>query len=68
MDGLIALANDFQLALVEDAAESLGSFYQGRHTGTMGRVGSLSFNGNKIVTCGGGRALLTNDTALAADA
>lgn len=65
MDGLIALANDFQLALVEDAAESLGSFYQGRHTGTMGRVGSLSFNGNKIVTCGGGGALLTNDIALA---
>jgi perosamine synthetase len=65
MDGLTALANDFHLVLVEDAAESLGSFYQGRHTGTIGRVGSLSFNGNKIVTCGGGGALLTNDITLA---
>ena len=65
MNGLLALASDFQLVLVEDAAESLGSFYQGRHTGTMGRVGALSFNGNKIVTCGGGGALLTNDIALA---
>ena len=65
MDGLIALAHDFNLALVEDAAESLGSFYRGRHTGTMGRLGAFSFNGNKIVTCGGGGALLTNDIALA---
>jgi perosamine synthetase len=65
MNGLLALASDFQLVLVEDAAESLGSFYEGRHTGTMGRAGALSFNGNKIVTCGGGGALLTNDIALA---
>jgi perosamine synthetase len=65
MDGLVSLANDFQLVLVEDAAESLGSCYKGQHTGTMGKVGSLSFNGNKIVTCGGGGALLTNDIALA---
>ena len=65
MDGLIALAHDFNLELVEDAAESLGSFYRGQHTGTMGRVGALSFNGNKIVTCGGGGALLTNDIAMA---
>ena len=65
MNGLLALASDFQLVLVEDAAESLGSFYEGRHTGTMGRAGALSFNGNKIVTCCGGGALLTNDIALA---
>jgi aminotransferase in exopolysaccharide biosynthesis len=65
MDGLIALAHDFNLVLVEDAAESLGSFYRGRHTGTIGRLGALSFNGNKIVTCGGGGAVITNDIVLA---
>ena len=65
IDGLIALADDFKLVLVEDAAESLGSFYRGRHAGTLGRLGALSFNGNKIVTCGGGGAILTNDVALA---
>lgn len=65
IEGLLALAHDFDLSLVEDAAESMGSFYKGRHTGTLGKVGALSFNGNKIVTCGGGGALLTNDLALA---
>ena len=65
LDGLMSLARDFNLALVEDAAESLGSCYQGRHTGTFGRVGTLSFNGNKIITTGGGGAILTNDAQLA---
>jgi perosamine synthetase len=65
MDGLLALAHDFGLVLVEDAAEALGSVYRGRHAGSLGKVGSLSFNGNKIVTCGGGGALLTNDIVLA---
>lgn len=65
MDGLLAVAYDFNLALVEDAAESLGSHYQGRHTGTFGLMGTLSFNGNKIITTGGGGAVLTNDTELA---
>ena len=65
IDGLLALAQDYQLALVEDAAESLGSFYQGRHTGTFGLLGTLSFNGNKTITTGGGRAILTNDERLA---
>jgi perosamine synthetase len=65
LDGLLAVARDFNLVLVEDAAESLGSYYQGRHTGTFGLMGTLSFNGNKIITTGGGGALLTNDTALA---
>lgn len=65
MDGLLAVAHDFRLALVEDAAESLGSFYQGQHTGTFGLLGTLSFNGNKIVTTGGGGAILTNDEHLA---
>ena len=50
---------------MEDAAESLGSFYQGQHTGTFGLMGTLSFNGNKIVTTGGGGAILTNDERLA---
>lgn len=56
------------LTLVEDAAESLGSFYNGRHTGAIGRIGALSFNGNKIVTTGGGGAVLTNDAELGARA
>lgn len=56
---------DFNLYLVEDAAESLGSFEQGRHTGTSGLIGTLSFNGNKIITTGGGGMLLTSDPELA---
>lgn len=63
--GLMAVAESFSLALVEDAAESLGSFYHGQHTGTFGRLGTLSFNGNKTITTGGGGALLTNDADLA---
>lgn len=65
LEGVISVARDFQMALVEDAAESLGSYYQGRHTGTFGLMGILSFNGNKIVTTGGGGAILTNDRELA---
>lgn len=65
LEGLIEVARDFNLALVEDAAESLGSFYQGRHTGTFGLLGTLSFNGNKTITTGGGGAILTNDPELA---
>ena len=65
MDGLLAVADKFGIAVVEDAAESLGSFYKGRHTGTFGRLGTLSFNGNKIMTTGGGGAVLTNDPELA---
>ena len=65
LDGLLAVAYDFNLALVEDAAESLGSYYHGRHTGTFGRMGTLSFNGNKTITTGGGGAILTNDAELA---
>jgi aminotransferase in exopolysaccharide biosynthesis len=65
LDGLLAVAHDFNLALVEDAAESLGSYYHGRHTGTFGLMGTLSFNGNKTITTGGGGAILTNDTELA---
>jgi perosamine synthetase len=65
MEGLLAVSRDFHLALLEDAAESLGSTIQGRHTGTLGLMGTLSFNGNKTVTTGGGGALLTDDAALA---
>lgn len=65
LDGLLALAHDFNLALVEDAAESLGSYYQGQHTGTFGLMGTLSFNGNKTITTGGGGAILTNNFELA---
>ena len=61
LDGVLAVAHDFNLALVEDAAESLGSYYHGRHTGTFGVLGTLSFNGNKTITTGGGGAILTND-------
>ena len=64
VDGLLAVARDFHLALVEDAAESLGSDYQGRATGTFGLLGTLSFNGNKTLTTGGGGAILTNDPEL----
>ena len=65
LDGLLAVAHDFNLALVEDAAESLGSYYHGQHTGTYGLMGTLSFNGNKTITTGGGGAILTNDIELA---
>lgn len=65
MDGLMSVAHDFKLALVEDAAESLGSYYHGEHTGTLGLMGTLSFNGNKTITTGGGGAILTNDPSLA---
>ena len=65
LDGLLAVAADFGLVVVEDAAESLGSLYRDRHTGTFGRLGTLSFNGNKTITTGGGGAILTNDPDLA---
>lgn len=65
MDGLLSVAQKYGLGIVEDAAESLGSYYQGRHTGTFGLLGTLSFNGNKTLTTGGGGAILTNDAELA---
>jgi perosamine synthetase len=63
--GLLDVCQRWHLTLVEDAAESLGARYEGRHTGTFGAVSALSFNGNKIVTTGGGGAILTSDAALA---
>jgi perosamine synthetase len=65
LSALVTLANEYNLVLVEDAAESLGSFYKGQHTGTFGLIGALSFNGNKTITTGGGGAVLTNDEAIA---
>ena len=65
LDGLMRVAARFSLPIVEDAAESIGSTYHGRHTGTFGKVGVLSFNGNKTVTTGGGGAILTDDAGLA---
>lgn len=65
MNGILAVASDFKLVIVEDAAESLGSFYKGRHTGSFGLLSAFSFNGNKIITTGGGGAILTNDSRLA---
>ena len=60
LDGLLAVCAQWHISLIEDAAESLGSLYRGRHTGTLGLIGTLSFNGNKIITTGGGGMLLTN--------
>jgi len=68
LSGLMTISKDFNLMLVEDAAESLGSLYKGQHTGTFGQLGIISFNGNKIVTTGGGGAILTNDPILASRA
>ncbi len=68
LDALDEVAQRWKLVLIEDAAESLGSLYRGRHTGTIGRLGALSFNGNKVVTTGGGGAILTNDVELGARA
>lgn len=62
LDGLLKVCARWNLALVEDAAESLGSLYKGRHTGTIGLLGTLSFNGNKIITTGGGGMILTDET------
>ena len=64
LDPLLEVCKRFRLELIEDAAESLGSFYKGEHTGNRGRVSALSFNGNKVVTTGGGGAILTNDEEL----
>lgn len=61
LDELKILCSSWKLVLIEDAAESLGSLYKGRHTGTIGHFGALSFNGNKIITTGGGGMILCQD-------
>ena len=65
IDKLKMICDEWSIPLIEDAAESMGSFYRNKHTGTYGLLGTLSFNGNKIITAGGGGAILTNDTAIA---
>lgn len=65
LDELVLLAEKYHLVLVEDAAESLGTYYKGKHTGSFGKVNAMSFNGNKIITTGGGGAILTDDESLA---
>lgn len=64
LDELIAVCNAWEIPVLEDAAESLGSEYKGKPTGSFGKLGAFSFNGNKIVTCGGGGAIVTNDFKL----
>jgi aminotransferase in exopolysaccharide biosynthesis len=61
LDRLMEVCRRWGIALVEDAAESLGSLYKGRHTGTFGTIGTLSFNGNKIITTGGGGMILADE-------
>jgi len=65
MDPLLETAREFQLAVIEDASEALGSRYKGRLCGSLAPIACLSFNGNKIVTTGGGGAILTNDPSVA---
>ena len=66
IDELVKLCDEFHIEFVEDAAESLGSLYKGKHTGTFGKIGVLSFNGNKTITTGGGGMLLFQDEELGA--
>lgn len=65
IEELADICANYNIPLIEDAAESLGSYYKDRHTGTFGIMGTFSFNGNKTVTSGGGGALITNDETIA---
>lgn len=64
IEEIAALCEEWHIELVEDAAESIGSTYKGKHTGTFGKVGAISFNGNKTITTGGGGMMLFNDEEL----
>ena len=66
LDELLGVLNEYHIEMVEDAAESIGSLYKGKHTGIFGKVGALSFNGNKTITTGGGGMLLFMDEELGA--
>lgn len=66
LDELVEVCKEYNITLVEDAAESIGSLYKGKHTGTFGTIGALSFNGNKTITTGGGGMMLFNDMELGA--
>ncbi len=65
IDEIVEICSEYNIPVVEDAAESLGSFYKGKHTGTFGKLATLSFNGNKTITTGGGGMILTDDKELA---
>ena len=65
IDEIAAICQQYNITIIEDAAESIGSYYKEKHTGTFGTLGTFSFNGNKTITCGGGGAIITNDEALA---
>lgn len=65
VDEIATICESYNITLIEDAAESIGSYYKQQHTGTFGKLGTFSFNGNKTITCGGGGAIITNDEALA---
>ncbi|MBI3519740.1 MAG: LegC family aminotransferase [Bacteroidetes bacterium] len=65
IDEIGELCKEYNIALIEDAAESIGSYYKNKHTGTFGLLGTFSFNGNKTITCGGGGAIVTDNEALA---
>ncbi|BAK70335.1 LegC family aminotransferase [Aliarcobacter butzleri] len=65
IDEIKEICDSWNITLVEDAAESLGSYYKNKHTGTFGKIGAFSFNGNKIITSGGGGVIVTDDEVLA---
>ena len=65
IEEILEVAKKYKIEVVEDAAESLGSFYKSKHTGTFGKLGTISFNGNKIITTGGGGMIITDDKQLA---
>jgi aminotransferase in exopolysaccharide biosynthesis len=65
IDEILNICNKHHITVIEDAAESLGSFYKEKHTGTFGKIGILSFNGNKIITTGGGGMIITDDENIA---
>ena len=65
MERLLALAGKHKLVIVEDSTEALGSYYKGKHAGSFGLLGTFSYNGNKIITTGGGGMIVTNDEVLA---
>lgn len=65
IDAIKSICEEWKIVLVEDAAESLGSYYKNKHTGTFGKIAAFSFNGNKIITSGGGGVIVTDDEILA---
>jgi len=64
IDRIVEICERYHIPVVEDSAESIGSYYKGRHTGTFGKLGIFSFNGNKTITTGGGGMIVTNDDEL----